>query len=132
MKFRSCRQKGFPSGVRHDSSWHLRWRPAWHGTLCLRWNGRSLSASSSPSAPRTAAKPQTPASSLMVFPGLPEPGLTGQARQMVKRLPTVPTLDTGGPLGGHHGWPESERSRGKCPANDRQHRDPRPLSGSGR
>jgi hypothetical protein len=55
---RSCCQKGFTGNTERYSSWYLRWRPAWHETLCRTQNGRSLSVSSFLSVPRTDAKPQ--------------------------------------------------------------------------
>lgn len=55
----------------------------------------------------------------------------GRVWQVVERLPPVPALDAGGAMGGDYGGPERKRRRARRPANDRQHRDPGPSSGSG-
>ena len=51
---------------------------------------------------------------------------------MVQRLPAIPTVDTGGPLGGYSRGIEPKRSCPGRPPNDRQHSHPRSPSGCGR
>ncbi len=55
-----------------------------------------------------------------------------EVRQVVQRLPPVSALDPRGAPEADHGRIERKRAGSRRPSDDRQHRSPRPSSGSGR